>query len=245
MCPNLYLGNLGISSWYLLLAMGILVPTLLAIYCRPSDFRLTRIEILAAAALLVACGLLGARILFIFLNREAADFSLQSLLSPQGGYAYFGALAGCIVALILYSLSKGMSPLAALDYFTPFMMLSQAFVRLGCLLAGCCYGRPTNLFTGIVFKTVDEMKRHPTQGYEALALFLIYIIGRKVYNKTKETGGLTVATTLALYGFARFFIEYLKVDSQSALFNLSLAQISCLSLAVISIMAGGLILWKK
>ncbi|MBI5124277.1 MAG: prolipoprotein diacylglyceryl transferase [Candidatus Omnitrophica bacterium] len=218
-----------------MLAIGAIVTTFLAVYLRPQDFPLNRREVLTVALLLTIFGLVGARILFILIHRGAAN----------NGFAYFGALVFFILTLSGYSILRKVNLLELLDYAMPFLILSQFFVRIGCLMAGCCYGKPTNKFFGVVFKTVDGLSRHPTQAYEAVALFSIYIVGRIIYNRYAEIRGLTMAGTLALYGLARFFIEYLRTDSPSVLFNLSLAQVSCLSILMIGAGCGGLFIWKR
>lgn len=235
MHPNIVIGQLVIPSWYAMVAVGAVITTILAIASKPQNFPLTRRDLLLLGALLTASGLIGARILFILIHPAGA----------KNGFAYFGALISFLLTLVIYSALRRINVMTLLDYVMPFLMLSQMFVRIGCLMAGCCYGKPTGKSFGVIFKTVDAISRHPTQAYEAGALFLIYIIGRRIYNKAVEIRGLTTVSALALYGAARFFIEYLRADFTSALFNLSVAQIVCFSLAVTSAVCGGLILWKR
>ncbi len=235
MYPNIVIGKLLIPSWFTMVIIGAFITTLLAIHSRPQNFPLSRKGIFIIALALTVFGLIGARILFILIHPEA----------PKNGFAYFGALVFFMLVLLVCSVLRKLSLLTLLDYAMPFLMLSQFFVRIGCLMAGCCYGRPTDKFFGVTFKTVDGLSRHPTQAYEALALFLIYRFGRIIYNRYSQIRGLTMAGTLALYGLVRFFIEYLRTDSPSVLFNLSLAQVACLSLLLISVSCGAALLWKR
>lgn len=237
MCPNIVIGDTLISSWYAMLFIGAVVSVALAIYLRPPDFPLRRKDISIAAALTVIAGLFGARLLYIMLHWNAAEFKVSDLISYRGGFAYFGALVLSILVLWAYTAIKKMRILELLDYSMPFLMLSQVFVRIGCLMAGCCYGKPTVVFWGAAFKAVDGLKRHPTQIYEALLLVIIYLVGRNIYTKKKNLPGYTSLFALALYGAGRFFIEYLRVDSQVVIFNLTLAQITCLAIALIGFFA--------
>ena len=232
MYPNLIIGNLIIPSWYALLFTGVFVSTILAIYARPAKFPLNRIEILIVSAILVISGLLGARVLFILLHWKTMKFAISGIFSIYGGYAYFGALIFCILVLWAYSVLRRINFLALLDYSMPFLILSQVFVRIGCLLAGCCYGKPTGKSFGFIFKPVDGLLRHPTQAYEALVLLSVYIIGRLIYRKKGRRYGYTFSITLILYGLGRFFVEYLRTDSPMIFLNLTLAQIACLSLVL-------------
>ncbi len=235
MHPNIIIGSIAISNWYTFLLIGIIIPVILAVYLRPSNFPLNRIEILSLALFLSIAELLGARILFILLHFDAAKCRLSDLVSFRGGFAYFGALIFSAIILGIYSVLRRVKFLSLLDYAMPFLMLSQVFVRIGCLLAGCCYGKPTSKLFGVIFKTVDKVIRHPTQGYEAVVLLFIYVISRFVYEKKRGEAGFTFFIALFLYGLGRFFIEYLRTDSPNVLFGLTLAQVSCLLIAVVAL----------
>ena len=235
MCPNIVLGSITLSSWYTFLAIGILIPVALAIILRPSDFPLTRIGLLKMGVLVSAAGLVGARVLFLFLHKDSIAFNIQNIFSLQGGYAYFGALIACVLFLLIYAVLEKVSFVSLLDYSAPFLMLSQTFVRIGCLMAGCCYGKPAGSCFGIIFKSVDKVPRHPTQGYEAALLLVIFFAGRAIYNRYRKRRGLTFSATLAFYGIGRFFIEYFRTDSPTVFLNLTVAQVACLILVLLTI----------
>ena len=233
MYPNIVIGSIIIPSWYALLILGAMISTSLAVYLRPPNFPLNRKEITIVAALLVILGLLGARVLHLLLQGSISAFNLRQLFSFRGGYAYFGALVFSVGALLIYSHFKKVNFLLLADYAMPFLMLSQMFVRIGCLAAGCCYGKPTSQPFGLAFKTVDGLARHPTQVYEAVLLFLIYVISRRIYKRRADRRGLTLAATLIMYGLGRFFVEYFRADSRVLVLDLTQAQVSCLLVTIV------------
>lgn len=235
MYPNIIIGNVSIPSWYSLLFTGVIISTMLATYARPKNFPLNRKEIFFVALLLLLASLLGARGLFLALHWDSIKFKFLYLFSIHGGFAYLGALLFSIATLFSYSIIKKIKFFALIDYGMPYLLLSQAFVRIGCLFAGCCYGKPTAKPFGLIFKTVDGLARHPTQIYEALGLLLTYLIGRFAYKRKAKEAGFTFAITLGLYGLGRFFVEYLRTDSPTIFLNLTLAQLSCLSLVLIAL----------
>ena len=237
MHPNIIIGDVMVSSWYMMLIVGVVISTMLAVLLRPRDFPLARIEILFAAIMMIAGGLFGARLLFILLHWNALGFRPSDLFSTSGGFAYFGSLAISIPLLWAYSLARRVSLLSLLDYGMPFLMLSQVFVRIGCFMAGCCHGKPTAMYFGVVFKVAGNMPRHPTQIYEAILLAAICFIGRSIYRKKSHEKGYTFFTSLAMYAGGRFIIESLRVDSPMLFLNLTLAQIACLGLVVLSVFA--------
>ena len=240
MHPNIDIFGTTISSFFLCMSIGIVVPIILAVILKPKDFHLSRLDILLASALAAISGLFGARLLFIALHWDPMKFKLSDLFNPLGGYAYFGALLFSLTAIMIYVRMKKMKLLAMLDYAAPFLMLSQVFVRIGCFLGGCCYGRHTDIVFGVRFKVLDQLPRHPTQLYEMFLLIAIFIITRAIYKRgEKEKGsahdGVVLFTALTIYGFGRFFIEGLRTDSPELIFGLTIAQTVCLVLFLLSI----------
>lgn len=237
MHPNIIIGSAVIPIWHAMLLTGAIVSTLAAVYSRPRDFPLTRKDIFRLGAIITLAGIFGARLLFIILNEKPNEYKVSDIYSLQGGFAYFGALAFSILAFRAYSSIRKIRFLTLLDYTLPFVMLSQLFVRIGCFLTGCCYGKPTTGFPGAVFKTVDSLRRHPTQIYEVILLLLIYVAMRRYYKTNSHRAGLTAFGTLAMYGLGRNVLEHFRTDSPAIFMNITLAQAACLALAALSIFA--------
>jgi phosphatidylglycerol---prolipoprotein diacylglyceryl transferase len=109
------------------------------------------------------------------------------------------------------------------DLFSPPIALGLFFGRIGCFLAGCCYGQETSLPWGVVFTDPNSLARlnvplHPTQLYDAVSglvlfLFLIWISRRKVFE------GQVFWLFILLYSITRFFIEMLRGDPRGFLFG--------------------------
>ena len=87
--------------------------------------------------------------------------------------------------------------------------LAHAFGRIGCFLAGCCYGLPTNEWYGIQFETTAE-KVIPTNLFEAIFLFALSAVLILLAIKKKTPYGLSLY--LVAYGIWRFFIEFARGD---------------------------------
>lgn len=172
-------------------------------------------------------GIIGARIFYVI---ENIDFYLKDpieiILLNHGGLSWFGGLFMGLVSCILYLRNKRLPFYKTADLIIPFLALGQAIGRAGCLLNGCCYGKPS--ISGIYFPVHDAVLI-PTQTYSSLALILIYIILRMMQARPHKEGTVLFAY-LMLYSIKRFIIEFWRADNDIILSGLTLFQI--ISLAV-------------
>ncbi|HTM46300.1 MAG TPA: prolipoprotein diacylglyceryl transferase [Polyangiaceae bacterium] len=120
--------------------------------------------------------------------------------------------------------------------------IGLGFGRLGCFLAGCCFGKPTQLPWGIAFpgfspaseaqvsagllaqKHLPSLPVHPTQLYEAVSAFAISAIGVLFVQGRKRYDGAVFAAFLAMYGVIRFLLEFLRDDERGGFWGLSTSQ---------------------
>ncbi|MBR3624144.1 MAG: prolipoprotein diacylglyceryl transferase [Selenomonadaceae bacterium] len=147
------------------------------------------------------------------------------VLFIQSGYVFYGGLFGVLFGVWCYQKKYPKTNLHLLHHMiTPALPLFHGFGRIGCQLAGCCYGAP--LENPIVFFGVLKMNLFPTQLLEALYEFFLfvalYFIGRK-YN------GDLLRIYLVCYAVFRFFIEFFRADPDRGIWlGFSTAQwISC------------------
>jgi len=185
-------------------------------------------------------GVLGARIFYIAENigyyfREP----LEVFMLQHGGLSWFGGLAAGVIFGAAYLKKKRLSIYRILDLMAPFLALAQAIGRIGCLLNGCCFGKPS--LWGIYFEA-HEATLIPTQLYSSLALLLIFIILRLAQAKAHRQGEVFFLYLL-LYSLKRFFIEFYRDDNPPVIYGLSLFQL--LSLLVLFFSLAKLILIKR
>lgn len=151
---------------------------------------------------------LGAKILFyLTLPTELSNNLLREVsFWTGGGFVFYGGLLGGVVFLIIYRLCHFPLNRDVLWAIVPSITLGHAIGRIGCFLAGCCFGSPTQSWWGIHLHGVD---RHPTQLLEAISLFVLswYLL------KSKKPHSLLLTHYLLIYGGIRFVIEMLRGDS--------------------------------
>ena len=131
------------------------------------------------------------------------------------GLASHGAAIGILIALWLYYRNQHINPVWVLDRLVIIVALGGAFIRLGNLFNSEIYGVETSLPWGVIFERNHEtVPKHPTQLYESLAYFIIFIVSFSVYcrkNGKLRPGAMFGWWLIALFG-ARFIIEFVKEE---------------------------------
>lgn len=169
--------------------------------------------------------LVGAKILLLLSDLEYYSrnfreiFSLSTLRSMG---VYYGGLILALASAAWFLAKKRLPFWKIADLAAPGIALGQAIGRLGCLSAGCCYGKPTHLPWGITFTdpyanenvgVTLNIPLHPTQLYESLGTlllfaFLMWRLPRKHIN------GQVLLEYLTLYSILRFVIEFFRGDDR-------------------------------
>jgi phosphatidylglycerol:prolipoprotein diacylglycerol transferase len=119
------------------------------------------------------------------------------------------------------------------DLFAPGIALGHVIGRFGCLLAGCCYGRPTSMPWAVTFTdpvaaanvgTPLGIPLHPTQLYDAGAELLILVVLLATERKGRPFPGRTFWLYILLYGISRFIIEFFRGDDRGMILGVSTSQ---------------------
>ncbi|MBF0569542.1 MAG: prolipoprotein diacylglyceryl transferase [Candidatus Omnitrophica bacterium] len=185
----------------------------------------------------VLFGIIGARLFFILLNLDYfAANPLESVMFWKGGLAWQGSMVLGLAATFVYIKAKKLSLGKFLNVVAPYVALGQAIGRIGCLLNGCCYGKPASW--GIYFPNFGE-RLQPTQIYMSLSELAIFLILRAVQPKVKRGGQLFILYLL-LASIERFFIEFARADHENLWLGLSVFQYVCVTIFVL---ATGVNLW--
>ena len=175
--------------------------------------------------LAVFSAIVGAKLLLIVNDLRwyaAHPREIFSLGTLQAGGVFYGGLVAAILVSLWYLRRNQMPALKTCDVFAPGIALGHAIGRLGCFAAGCCWGRATGLPWAVTFTnplaaqlvgTPLGVPLHPTQIYEALVELanfgvLLWLLQRKKFD------GQIIGSYMFLYGFARFFLEFLRGDPE-------------------------------
>ena len=162
---------------------------------------------------------IGARLGHCFFYDPAYYLSnpLKILMVWEGGLASHGAAIGILIGLYLYSKKYKDQPfLWLVDRVVITVALAGAFIRTGNLFNSEIIGAPTDLPWAFVFDRVDQIPRHPSQIYEALAYLIVFVILYRLYMKQKgktPNGQLLGLFLILVFGF-RFFVEFVKANQE-------------------------------
>jgi phosphatidylglycerol:prolipoprotein diacylglycerol transferase len=170
-----------------------------------------------------------------------------------GGLTYYGGFFGATGAAVVLLRRDRFPFWKAADMAGFAVPMGLAFGRMGCLLAGCCFGAPTLLPWGLSFPPrspaseeqakahlIESVKTwsnpvHPTQIYESAASLLVAFVCLFVVLPRKRYDGQVFAASLALYAVARFLVEILRRDARGGMLGLSTSQLIGLGLVAVAV----------
>ena len=131
------------------------------------------------------------------------------------GFVVFGGIIGGILTAYVYCKVEKLDFLKFFDTLMPSVALAQGFGRIGCLLAGCCYGKETESALSITFHTStfapDGVALIPTQIYSSILDFIHYGLLLLILKRQKRDGE-TAAAYLIFYSAGRFVLEFFRGD---------------------------------
>ena len=221
-------GGFTIYSYGVLLAAAYLLGLQFALI-RARSRGLDRERVMDLGIWIIISALVGAKLLLL-----VVDFR-QFLANPRtivdllrsGGVFYGGLIAAVTVALV-YIWRRRLPMWTTTDVFAPGIALGHIVGRLGCLLAGCCFGRPTSVPWAISFHDPNAfatsgtplgVSLHPTQLYEAGAEALILVFLLAFERRGRPFAGRTFWSYMLLYGVSRFIIEFYRGDPRGTVFD--------------------------
>ncbi len=216
MLPQINIGSLVIPSYGICMDTGIVIAFLVSYYrLRARGGSVDSLLMIAAVAM--AVGLILAKIAF-YIFSYGVDRLISELLTgdfsgfSNAGLVYYGGLIGGIAgACVAIRVSK-------LDFDTyacaivPCIPLGHAFGRIGCLLAGCCYGLRYKGAFAVHSVYVDTGETlFPIQAVESIWNIVLFT-ALSLYSRKKKNGHLLLEFYIVLYAIARFILEFFRGD---------------------------------
>lgn len=241
MYNNLFsIGPFTVHGYGLMIAIGVVVAMFVADK-RAAKRGLNGELIYGLTVWTIVLGFLSAKVLFIITYFK--DFLASPMSFIKGnGFVVFGGIIGGVATIWGYCRINKVSFIDMFDLVVPEVALAQGFGRIGCLLAGCCYGRETTSPIGIVFTHSDFAPNGvclmPTQimmsvgdFINAALLFYLAVHFEKKLMQERNTDEYPHSTEgriglayLSFYSIGRFIIEFFRNDYRGAVGILSTSQ---------------------
>jgi phosphatidylglycerol:prolipoprotein diacylglycerol transferase len=190
--------------------------------------------------------IIGSRLVYVLLNFPYfARYPLKIVMLWEGGLVWYGAFLGALATALIYFRIKKLDGWLWADIAVPYVALGQAIGRIGCFMAGCCYGCPTDLPWGTTF-TASEIaplgiSLHPTQIYDMLFNFGIFAL--LFFRRNRITfRGEQILSYIFLYGATRSIVEVFRGDPRGWWLGQTVTTSQLISVVAVAI---GVILYFK
>ena len=238
----LTIGPFTIYGYGLMLGLAVIAAYLTTEY-RARKLRLRYEHVFALVIWCAVFGFAGAKLLFLITEwKYVLHDPVDYLLHFADGFVVYGGIIGGTFGGWLYCRRHDLPFMAYFDLAMPSIAIAQCIGRIGCFLAGCCYGKETTSHIAITFHESEFAPNGvpliPTQVYSSLLnllhFFLLLWISR---HKTKD--GQVAASYLIFYGIGRFLMEFLRGDLERG----TIGSLSTSQFISIFITVGGVLLF--
>ena len=237
----LTIGPVTIHGYGLMIAIGIIAALLAGIQLAKYK-EIDPDELFNLTFIAVFSGFLSAKILFCIVEWKAFISDPMSVLGSDGFVVYGGIIGGTLFCG-LYCKFKALPFWKYFDTVLPSVAIAQGFGRIGCFLAGCCYGRETDSWVGIAFHNSDYAPNNvaliPTQLFSSAGLFIMAAI-LFLYARKKPADGRLGTLYLIMYSTGRAIIEVFRNDFRGEIGPLSTSQFISVFVLIL-----GIILFAK
>ncbi len=228
MWPEVFrLGSFALPTYGLFMGMGFVAAVLL-LQKRAPAFGVSSEVAADFAVYVLLAGLAGAKLLLVIVEWPHYVSSFQGLkdLVSAGG-VFYGGLIGAVVVGFSFLRVRGIPAWPVADAAAPAIALGQAFGRMGCFFAGCCWGDVCHKPWAVTFTSLTAERNvgvplnvplHPVQLYEAAGTLLLCVL--LVVFDRKKFSGETFARYLIGYAVLRGTLEFFRGDPRGSVGDL-------------------------
>ena len=221
MHPFLHIGNISLPMYGLCTLVGTVFALLAVFRLRKKGSPLSEDNLLDALIWAIVLGFVCAKLLYFIVDPPRMPRSWAELWDIiSAGLVFYGGLIGGLLGLLFVSFKTKKNIVTYTDLMAPCFCLAHAGGRIGCLMAGCCYGME---YTGPCAVVLDGVSRLPTQPMEAGFLVILSAVLTAVFLRKPRRGTVT-GWYMTLYAVWRFIIEFFRDDPRGAVGVLSTSQ---------------------
>lgn len=236
------IGSISIPGYGFMVGIGFIIALFVGEF-RAKRKGLNEEAVIDIAVIAAIMGFLGAKILYIIVDFKTFIQAPLDFLGSSGFVIYGGIISG-ILCNMLYCKVKKLDFLTYFDLIMPEISIAQGFGRIGCFLAGCCYGKETDSAFSVVFPANSQAPAGvaliPVQIYSAIGNFILaavlIVFADILFEKSKKSlSGDIASMYMVLYGIGRFIIEFFRNDYRGVIGFLSTSQFISIFIVAIGI----------
>lgn len=226
-------GSIAIHSYGVMIALGVLV----FYYLQSSQTRLqkyiTTDDMQSILAYNIVAALIGGKLLYVMFDPPGA--SLSEFFT--GGFSVLGSALSVFATTLCYFYYHAIPLLPTIDLLVLHAPILHIFGRIGCFLAGCCYGTQCSLPWAITYTHTASLAPlgiplHPAQLYSAILCTIIYAILLTI-NQFSYKPLVITSTYIWLFGTQRFLLDFVRSDHHDTIITyLQVSQHQIISLCV-------------
>jgi phosphatidylglycerol---prolipoprotein diacylglyceryl transferase len=251
MHPVLFtLGPVTIYTYGFCIAIGALLGFLYMNRLGSKFYGLTFDQSNTLFILLVLAGFVGGKFFMLF-ESPSYYFQHPGHLFSGSGFVFYGSFLFAIPCMLWYFRKNKIPTLGMLDIMAPVTCIVHGFGRIGCFMAGCCYGKPTLSSFGVIFTDAKcqaeplNTRLYPTQLMEAGLIFIILGALLLLRHRKKFDGQLFLIYLMS-YATGRGILEIFRGDlDRGFLIKDVLSNSQLISLLIIALAAFFYVKWNK
>ena len=214
MLPYFTIGSLTLFTYPLLLGVNIGLAYRLIQYFQTEEGKpISSVRVYFPA--LLGFTWLGSKVLYLVTSFgiDQSELALKPSFWLGGGLVFYGGLIGGGIFSWLYFTSNKIS-YKRISFLAVIMSFTHALGRIGCFLAGCCFGIESDSFISVHIHHADRI---PVQLFEAFCLILLGLYLWKLWRDNKKENIFFIY--FISYSIIRFILEFLRDDQIRGVFQ--------------------------
>lgn len=210
-----HLGGIKIYSYGAMIALGVIAAIAYMTYQGRREAGLTFDQANSIFLYIFFAAVIGGKVFLIFEN-PSLYLHHPGRLFGSAGFVFYGSFLFAVPTMFWYFRSRHLPVYKMLDVMAVTTCIVHGFGRIGCFMAGCCYGTPTSSFLAVVFtdpasQAPLNVGLHPVQLYESGFLFLLGA-GLFIFNRHKTFNGQLFLIYIMSYAVGRSILEMFRGD---------------------------------
>jgi phosphatidylglycerol:prolipoprotein diacylglycerol transferase len=160
--------------------------------------------------------IIGVRLMFVLTHWGDFHPWYRAFFIWDGGLTLYGGIALATLTVWFMTRRRGIPFLVIADIFSPGVILGIGITRLGCFLAGCCFGNPTDCACGVTFPAgaaaslqFGQVPVLPSQLFGSAGGFIVFFL-LLFMERFSAYRGATFSRFLFLYGLSRFLVDFTR-----------------------------------